>query len=95
MKEAKLQELQRQTQQLEDEVLLLQGEDSYRDAQELVTRHIGQLHRYNELRDIAMSLMTMIADQRHTSLSKVADEIGADVPEGGPRSHEPVTAHKC
>lgn len=41
-------------------------------------KHIRQLKTYNELKDISMNLIQMIADQKQTTIRKVMDEMGIE-----------------
>ncbi|QPG74490.1 hypothetical protein FOA43_001820 [Brettanomyces nanus] len=41
-------------------------------------RHIRQLNRYNELKDTAMQLISMIAEQRGLRIKDVMNEIGVE-----------------
>lgn len=48
------------------------------DASATVQRHITLLHRYNEIKDIGLGLMGLIADQRGVRLKEVMREWGVD-----------------
>jgi len=41
-------------------------------------QHIKKLNEYNELKDIAMQLVSMIADKRSIPIRDVLDEMGVD-----------------
>lgn len=45
------------------------------DPEAVVRRHISQLEKYHELKDIALGLVTMIADQRHLRTTDILEEI--------------------
>ena len=48
------------------------------DAQATVKSHIDLLHRYNEIRDVGMGLMGLIAEQRGVRVKDVFDEFGVN-----------------
>lgn len=45
------------------------------DPEAVVKRHISQLEKYNELKDIALGLVTMIADQRQLRTTDILEEM--------------------
>jgi nitrate/nitrite-specific signal transduction histidine kinase len=76
-KQKELEQLNAELQMLEDAVWQLSDDD----ADVVVKRHIKQLKIYNELKDTALSLMTLIADQRQIRLGDVMKEIGVEADE--------------
>ncbi|KTW25935.1 hypothetical protein T552_03209 [Pneumocystis carinii B80] len=46
------------------------------DATSTVKQHIMLLHKYNEIRDVALGLMGKIAEQEHCRLVDVMDRFG-------------------
>lgn len=42
----------------------------------MVKQHIGLLHQYNEIKDIGLGLMGLIADARGVRLGEVLEEFG-------------------
>jgi DNA repair protein Swi5/Sae3 len=47
-------------------------------AETIVKRHIKLLHDYNEIKDVGLGLMGLIADARDVRLGPVMDEFGVD-----------------
>lgn len=45
------------------------------DPEAVIKRHISQLEKYNELKDIALGLVTMIADQRQLRTTDILEEM--------------------
>ncbi|MBE7180378.1 MAG: hypothetical protein INR71_04055 [Terriglobus roseus] len=48
-------------------------------AKATVKQHISLMHRYNEIRDTALGLMGMLADQRGVRLRDVQEDFGMSV----------------
>lgn len=48
------------------------------EAHAVIKRHIRLLHDYNEMRDIGMGLMGLIADSRGVRVRDVQEEFGVD-----------------
>ncbi|KAK5061551.1 hypothetical protein LTR84_008095 [Exophiala bonariae] len=46
------------------------------DAQAIFTRHIAQLRRYNDIKDAAMGMLSLIADREGKRVAEVLDERG-------------------
>jgi len=44
--------------------------------EETVKRHIQLLHEYNEVKDVAMGLMGLVAESRGVAIKDVAEECG-------------------
>lgn len=42
-------------------------------------KHISQLKKYNELKDIALGLVTMIADQRKLRTTDILEEMKVEL----------------
>lgn len=71
-------------QELESECQLLQLEfNSLRAGaatpQSVVKQHIAELKRFNRVKDIALGLITLIADSRGITVKEVMDEMGLDI----------------
>lgn len=63
--------------------LLVWVTDIYRhqtsvDPEEIVKAHILGLKKYNELKDVAMGLITMIADQRQLRMADILKEMNIE-----------------
>jgi DNA repair protein Swi5/Sae3 len=50
--------------------------DSQAQAEAIVKRHIKLLHAYNEIKDVGLGLMGLIADSRGVRLKEVMEEMG-------------------
>ncbi|KAK6456763.1 Swi5-domain-containing protein [Scheffersomyces xylosifermentans] len=72
LKEQRLNEIKTQCSTLISEL------DSDSDPEAVVRRHISQLTKYHELKDIALGLVTMIADQRHVRTTELLKEMKVD-----------------
>lgn len=55
-----------------------QADASLAAAKAVIKEHISLLHQYNEMRDIGLGLMGIIADQRGVRLRDVQEEFGVD-----------------
>lgn len=44
----------------------------------MVKKHISQLKKYNELKDIALALVAMISDNRKLKITEILEEMGID-----------------
>ncbi|KAF2095308.1 hypothetical protein NA57DRAFT_79799 [Rhizodiscina lignyota] len=55
-----------------------QADASLTAAKAVTKEHISLLHRYNEMRDIGLGMMGIIADQRGVRLRDVQEEFGVD-----------------
>ncbi|GME73888.1 unnamed protein product [Ambrosiozyma monospora] len=44
----------------------------------ILKRHIRQLNKYNELKDVALSLVSLIADQKQVSIKSILEEMNVD-----------------
>lgn len=75
-KEQELRQLQDEATALEADLQKLANSDVPVDADAITKKHIKELKEYNTLKDTALSLMTMIADQRQVRLSVVMKEVG-------------------
>ncbi|CAH6721150.1 hypothetical protein CLIB1444_05S04676 [[Candida] jaroonii] len=53
--------------------------DSDDNPEAIVKKHIGKLKKYNELRDIALGLVTMIADQRKLRTTDILEEMKVEL----------------
>jgi hypothetical protein len=73
--EIKLAELKSEHTKLKAE---LGGDDSNLNYDHEMKRHIKQLKTYNELKDLSMGLIQIIADQRHVTLRAIMDEMGIE-----------------
>ncbi|KAK6460627.1 Swi5-domain-containing protein [Scheffersomyces coipomensis] len=73
LKEEKLNEIKNQCS------LLISELDSNQDPVAIVKKHISQLKKYNELKDIALDLVRLIAEQRHVKTSDIFNEMEVDV----------------
>ncbi|KAI3405846.1 hypothetical protein KGF56_001453 [Candida oxycetoniae] len=49
----------------------------------IIKKHIQQLKKYNELKDVALQLVTLIADQRQVRTTDIFDEMKCEVTEEG------------
>ena len=49
------------------------------DPEAIVKKHISQLKKYNELKDIALGLVTMIADQRQLRTTDILEEMKVEL----------------
>lgn len=77
-KEAELAALQDEATELELELESIAQGDMM-DPDKVVKQHIKQLKEYNELKDTALNLIQLIADQRQVRLGVVMDEIGVEL----------------
>ncbi|ABN67342.2 predicted protein [Scheffersomyces stipitis CBS 6054] len=68
-KDERLDEIKKQCSQLISEL------DANPNPEEIVRKHIIMLNKYNELKDIALGLVTMIADQRHIRTTDILEEV--------------------
>lgn len=73
VKEQKLEDIKNQCSELISEL------DSDDDPEAVVKKHIGQLAKYNELKDIALGLITMIADQRKLRTTDILEEMRGEL----------------
>ena len=48
------------------------------DPEAVVKKHISQLKKYNELKDIALALVAMISDNRKLKITEILEEMGID-----------------
>ncbi len=48
------------------------------DPEEIVKAHILGLKKYNELKDVALGLITMIADQRQLRMADILKEMNIE-----------------
>ncbi|KAG7661154.1 uncharacterized protein J8A68_005327 [[Candida] subhashii] len=71
-KEKKLSELITHCSQLSSQ---LEGQD---EPEVIIKRHIKQLNKYNELKDLALDLIGKIADSRQVRISEIFKEMGVD-----------------
>ncbi|CUM63939.1 uncharacterized protein PRCAT00001527001 [Priceomyces carsonii] len=71
------QRVTRKEQSLED--IKNQCSDSDEDPEAIVKKHISQLKKYNELKDIALGLVTMIADQRKLRTTDILEEMRVEI----------------
>ncbi|CAD1808744.1 Swi5 family protein [Candida parapsilosis] len=76
-KEKNLDEIKRQCSCLIHE---LEGNDQ---PEVIIKRHIQQLKKYNELKDVALQLVTLIADQRQVKTTDILNEMKLEVGEEG------------
>lgn len=77
----KLDELKLEHKKLRDELGGSNNEDGNFDIKvyEKETKiHIQQLKKYNELKDLSMKLIQMIADSRQETLKTIMDEMGIE-----------------
>lgn len=58
----------------------LEGNDQ---PEVIIKRHIQQLKKYNELKDVALQLVTLIADQRQVKTTDILNEMKLEVGEDG------------
>ncbi|KAI5969919.1 hypothetical protein CANMA_000959 [Candida margitis] len=49
----------------------------------IIKKHIQQLKKYNELKDVALQLVTLIADQRQVKTTDILNEMKLEVGENG------------
>lgn len=56
-------------------VLFLLTARCNQDPEAIVKKHIAQLKQYHELKDIALGLVTMIADQRKLRTMDILEEM--------------------
>ncbi|CCH46834.1 hypothetical protein BN7_6435 [Wickerhamomyces ciferrii] len=70
-KSKELEQLQQESNNL---ILELEHQTSI-NPEEIVKSHILGLKKYNELKDVAMGLITMIADQRQLKISDILKEM--------------------
>ncbi|PGH10122.1 hypothetical protein AJ80_07572 [Polytolypa hystricis UAMH7299] len=80
--ESKISQLSTQISDLESEISETQEKlnavhpPQTRDASAIVQRHIRLLHEYNEIKDIGMGLLSLIADARGVRYVDVQKEFG-------------------
>ncbi len=55
-----------------------QVESNLATAKAVIKEHISLLHQYNEIRDVGLGLMGIIADQRGVRLRDVQEDFGVD-----------------
>lgn len=48
------------------------------DPEAVVKKHISQLKKYNEMKDIAFALVAMISDNRKLRITDILEEMGID-----------------
>lgn len=72
-KEKKLEDIKNQCSELISEL------DSDEDPEAIVKKHISKLKEYNELKDIALGLVTMIADQRQLRTTDILEEMKVEL----------------
>lgn len=75
IKEKSLEDIKNQCSELISEL------DSDENPEAIVKKHIGKLKKYNELRDIALGLVTMIADQRKLRTTDILEEMKVELGE--------------
>lgn len=73
IKEKKLEDIKNQCSELISEL------DSDDDPEAVVKKHISKLKEYNELKDIALGLVTMIADQRQLRTTDILEEMKVEL----------------
>lgn len=61
--------------------LLISELDTNQDPEAIVKKHISQLKKYHELKDIALGLVTMIADQRQLRTTDILEEMKFELEE--------------
>ncbi|ODQ81859.1 hypothetical protein BABINDRAFT_6498 [Babjeviella inositovora NRRL Y-12698] len=71
-KEVKLAQLKLQFEQL------LEQYKSSESPETVVKRHVTDLNRYNGVRDAALAMVTMIAEQRSLRIADVLTEMGVE-----------------
>ncbi|KAL7665378.1 hypothetical protein ABC855_g2633 [[Candida] zeylanoides] len=72
-KERRLEDIQIQCSTLISEL------DSNQNPVAIVKKHIASLEKYSDLKDIALGLVTMIADQRQLRTTDILEEMKADL----------------
>lgn len=75
LKEQRLEDIKNQCSELISEL------DSNQNPEAIVKKHISQLKKYNELKDIALGLVTMIADQRQLKTTDILEEMKVELGE--------------
>ncbi|CUM48679.1 unnamed protein product [Debaryomyces tyrocola] len=73
LKEQRLEDIKNQCSALISEL------DTNQDPEAIVKKHISQLKKYNELKDIALGLVTMIADQRQLRTTDILEEMKVEL----------------
>lgn len=73
IKGKKLEDIKNQCSELISEL------DSDDDPEAVVKKHISKLNEYNELKDIALGLVTMIADQRQLRTTDILEEMKLEI----------------
>lgn len=73
LKEQRLEDIKNQCSKLISEL------DSNSNPEAIVKKHISQLKKYNELKDIALGLVTMIADQRQLRTTDILEEMKVEL----------------
>lgn len=53
--------------------------DSDQDPEAIVKRHISKIEKYDDLKDIALGLVTMIADQRKLRTTDILEEMKQEI----------------
>ena len=48
------------------------------DPEAVVKKHISQLKKYNELKDLALALVAMISDNRKLKIADILEEMSID-----------------
>lgn len=69
IKERNLEDIKNQCSELISEL------DSDKDPEVIVKKHISKLKKYNDLEDIALGLVSMIADQRQLRTADIIEEM--------------------
>ncbi|EGV60446.1 hypothetical protein CANTEDRAFT_95893 [Yamadazyma tenuis ATCC 10573] len=72
LKEQKLEDIKNQCSQLISEL------DTDKDPKAIIRKHITKLKDYNDLQDIALSLVTMIADHHHLRTIDILQEMNSE-----------------
>lgn len=76
--EVKLQSLKLQHKKLREDLSLSDHEASKLNYEKEMKTHIRQLKNYNELKDISMALIQLVADQKHVRIKDILNEIGVE-----------------
>ncbi|AWU75651.1 hypothetical protein CAS74_003938 [Pichia kudriavzevii] len=73
--EVQLQNLKEEHAKLAQELSEKTGQQIIPDYEKEMKRHIRQLKKYNELKDLSMGLIQMIADSRQLTLREIMKEM--------------------